>query len=634
MTGKNIGKYQIISELPPGSFGPVYLGRLPESATELEIRKIPLNRCSSAERALLKARIRRAAWVQHQLRHPGIVRLLDSFADAQSCYLVAEHVAGTNLRDLLQRQGLPTLSQALSLTRQALAALDYAHQLRYLDESDTLQIGLLHRDLKPASLVLDATGRLRITEFGVANLPDNPAYPFTGLQPGTLDYLAPELLRGADPDPRTDIFSLGVIIYEMLTGHHPYRRAVSWGAEDSHPGAGSRRLRPAGMAGGPRLSYDQPPPAIAEIRREVEPRLSRILMLALDRRPVVRYSSAAAFLQALQEYEGGVAEGARGEETAERDQGWRLRQREPVRSREPVVIRLPGSRQHHHSSPAQGESVDRILAKGSRKGTRYGALLIMVVLLASTVWIWLKDGYRLAKEPDEPTLAVAGPGGRPNGLAGTGEKMGPTIDAPASGDLSPTGALPETVQAGSADKAGEMFAQTASPGEPAATTSAPPTPATPPTPDEVETIALLAAARDADQNGRFDQALRLYDEYLGRGEVAAEARDVAIYVVKLRRFINHLETARQAYDRQDYARARAAYADALKLRPYSGFARAGLEDAEMKLSAPDNTPAVRPPVPPDELRQLNLSMAQSWSSTPPPRDLAWSGKWVDRWRWC
>lgn len=627
MSGKKIGKYQIISELPPGSFGPVYLARLPGTATELEIRKIPLTRCSSAERALLKARIRRAAWVQRQLKHPGIVRLLDSFADAQSCYLVAEHVAGTNLRDLLQRQGLPTLSQALSLTRQALAALDYAHQLRYLDESDTLQIGLLHRDLKPASLVLDAAGRLRITEFGVANLPDNPAYSYTGLQPGTIDYLAPELLRGADPDPRTDIFSLGVIIYEMLTGHHPYRRAVSSGAEEIRPGAVSRHLRPAGMADGPRLSYDQPPPAIAEIRREVEPRLSRILMLALDRRPMVRYPSAAAFLQELQEYEGGVAEGAPGEETAERDQGWRLRQREPVRSREPVVIKLPGSRQQHHSLPAPGESVDRILAKGSRNGPRYGALFIMLVMLAATVWVWLKDGYRLSRQPDEPTLEAAGPGGRP----GTGELGSPTIEAPARGDRSLTGTLPATDQAGSVASAGEMVAQ---PVSPEASADAPPTPPNAPTPAEVETVALLAAARDADQNGRFDQALRLYDDYLGRGEAAAEARDVAIYVVKLRRFINHLETARQAYDRQDYARARAAYADALKLRPYSGFARAGLEDAEMKLSAPDHTPAVRPPVPPDELRQLNLPMAQSWSATPPPRDPVGSGTWADRWRRC
>ncbi|MFM8392552.1 MAG: serine/threonine protein kinase, partial [Acidobacteriota bacterium] len=518
MSGKTIGKYQILSELPPGSFGPVYLGRLPGAAMELEIRKIPLNRCSSAERALLKARIRRAAWVQHQLKHPVIVRLLDSFADNQSCYLVAEHVAGTNLRDLLQRQGLPTLSQALSLTRQALGALDYAHHLRYFDETDNLQSGLLHRDLKPASLILDSLGRLRITEFGVANLPDNPAYAYTGLQPGTLDYLAPELRRGSEPDPKSDIFSLGVIIYEMLTGYHPYRRSAPRSAQPPVPGL------PWGeeMEAGPRISYDSAPPSIAEIRREVDPRLSRLLMLALDRRPSVRYPSAAAFLKALQEYEAGAGEVATGELSG--DRGWKLRRRGVARSQEPVVIQLPGSRPRETSRSGE-ESLDQILAPRRGSSSRYGAAALMILLLATTVWIWLKDGYRLPVGAERQELArmeeeqaggqvvpEASSHGSRQGAANPGDPLAPSLTAPplpspdhghevvdktgGGSDIAPPPSV-SVARTGPLDQAEEAQ-------------------------NRLGAIALLAAAREADQNGRFDQALGLYEEYLGRGEMAAE----------------------------------------------------------------------------------------------------------------
>ena len=112
----------------------------------------------------------------------------------------------------------------------------------------------------------------------------------------------------------------------------------------------------------------------------------------------------------------------------------------------------------------------------------------------------------------------------------------------------------------------------------------------------LEAIDRLAAAREADQNGRFAQAVQLYEEYLAMGAVASESRDVAPYLEKLKKFVGHLEAARLALEGRDLSAARSGYLEALRLRPSSGFARAGLAEVEALLRAPgaSTTPAPLP----------------------------------------
>lgn len=561
---RQIGKYQIISELTPGSLGPVYLGRQPGQAAEMVIRKVPFNHCSSAERVLLLARIRRAAWIQRQLRHPAIVRLHEAFTDGQACYLVSEHLAGTDLRQLLQRQGLPSPSQALSICRQLLVALDYAHNLRYLDESDSPQVGVLHRDLQPSVVLLDVTGRLRITSFGIANLPGNPAYPFTGIQPGTLEYLAPELRRGGEPDPRTDIYSLGVLIYELMTGYHPYPQSSGAG------GAGDILGRVV------RMDVEEPPRPICEIRSDISPRISRVLMLAIDRRPAIRHQSASAFLRALSEYEPEVGEG---NPTEPRVRAESPERRPPVaRARTPVPAQPPVNLGSHQSEP-RNETVDRILSTKRFSLYRFAIITTVVLLLAATVWVWLLDGYQVKTDS-----ARSG-----SGYQVGAEQARPPVAALASAPTANNAAAvtPATIPVDTtvANENGLV--------------SADPRSAQPPEEDgQVGAITLLTKAREADQNGRFGEALQLYEDYLRMGPVAAESRDVSIYITKLRSFIESLETAKQAFERGDYRRARTAYTEALRLRPYSGFAKAGLEDAEARLVEPGIPVPTQPPDPP------------------------------------
>lgn len=576
MTGRSIGRYQIISELTPGSLGPIYLGRLPGQATEMVIRKVPLNRCSPSERVLLVARIRRAAWIQRQLRHPAIVRFQEAFSDGQACYLVSEHVAGTNLRELLQRQGPPAPAQALGICRELLVALDYAHNLRYFDESDTPLVGILHRDLQPTNVVVDVTGRLRVTGFGVANLPGSPTYPFTGLQPGTLEYLAPELRRGAEPDPRADIFSLGVIIYELMTGHHPYLQLGS----AAGPGA---IASPDSF-----LNTDEPPP-ISSIRSDIDPRISRVLMLAIDRRPAVRHQTAATFLRALNEYDPGFPEKEMPEKNLRAEPA--SHRSSNARARSSVVVPVTPSISQVGRN-REGGSIDRILSTKKFSPLRFGAVSVIVLLLAVIVRVWLTDGYRVRmvspgdRVASERANTATDPAADQGLVATLGQAARPTVESvpgrvdSESGFPNPPASLTEPAADGA-----DRFAP-ASPGGAEG--------------GQLGAIALLTKAREADQNGRFSDALRLYEDYLQLGELATEARDVSIYVEKLKSFIDNLEAAKRAFDRGDYRQARAAYAEALRLRPYSGFAKAGLEDAEARLAQPALTDPGPPSDPPPD----------------------------------
>jgi serine/threonine protein kinase len=567
MTGRVIGNYQIVSELTPGR---VYLARPQGQSTELVIRKIPFAGCSPVQRVQLKSRLRRVAWFQFQLKHAAIARLVDSFQTEQAWYLVSEYVPGTTLRELLQRQGPPTPVQALNVCRQALGVLEYLHNLSFLDEADLPQTGLLHGDLKPESLVLDAAGRLRIVEVGTANLPDSPTFSYTGLRPGTLEYMAPELLRGDEPDPRTDIFSLGVLIYELLTGYHPYLRMAR--RETESPGS---------PAAGARLYFDAPAQPIDEIRTDLEPGLSRLLMPALERRPAARYATATAFLQAIDEYEAGLFETRPVDPPAgplhatpasERTAG---NSRPPASSpgptgsgrlREPVVISINASPRSLGSpgSPGNrgtGASPSRSRKTGIRRFLPGAILFLLIAVIAGRL---LVDG--------EAILHAFGRflSGTDPGNPGIGNQV--TVDSPLSPSTSPPTGSPAT-------------------GSPTAG------PSDGPPEGRLVAIRRLAAARDADQNGRFAQAVQLYEEYLQMGEVATESRDVTLYVEKLKSFMGHLEAARLAFERQDLAAARLGYVEALKLRPFSGFARAGLTEVEELLKARERATRSEPKPP-------------------------------------
>src|SRR5262249_12807247 len=168
-------------------------------------------------------------------------------------------------------------------------ALDYTHNFNYVDESDINHTGVIHRDVKPSNLLLDTKGRLKITDFGIAKVVGEKGVTGTtqfGSHPGTIEYMSPEQLRGGEIDKRSDIYSMGVTFYEMLSGRLPFELASIGSDRDIR--RGQNELEPT---------------AILERRPDLPPALAALVMRAVRRSPSDRYQSANDFLDALRPYE-------------------------------------------------------------------------------------------------------------------------------------------------------------------------------------------------------------------------------------------------------------------------------------------------------------------------------------------
>ena len=212
-------EYQISRMIGRGGMGAVYLGTDPTLRRPVAIKILPpeLSRLPG-----FSDRFRREAWALAQLEHPHIVNIYQFGTTADGhLFFVMEYVEGTNLADLLlnQKAGHPDTppfppGQVLEIACQVCDALTGAHSQ-----------GILHRDIKPANLLRDATGRIKLVDFGLARPIDKtrPESQLTGTHQviGTRDYMAPELLDGQDIDGRVDVYAVGVLIYEMLTGELP-----------------------------------------------------------------------------------------------------------------------------------------------------------------------------------------------------------------------------------------------------------------------------------------------------------------------------------------------------------------------------------------------------------------------------
>ena len=289
MIGRIIGNYRITSELAQGGMGDVYRGQHVHLPREVVVKSILLGAFSPSAQSHLKARFRREAYIQSQLDHPNIVRVYEFFAAEDNYYIVMEYVPGMTLRELLSRQGVPTAAQAVYLFKQALSALEYAHNFSYVDESDIRHTGIIHRDIKPANILLDHKGKLKLTDFGIVKVlgeQGSGAMTQSGFHPGTIEYMSPEQLLGLDIDVRSDLYSLGVTFYEMLCGRLPFLRSATgsdWEVRKGH--------------------IEIEPPPILEIRADIPPTLAAIVMRSLQKSPNERFQTAAEFLEALQIHE-------------------------------------------------------------------------------------------------------------------------------------------------------------------------------------------------------------------------------------------------------------------------------------------------------------------------------------------
>ena len=267
-SGTKLGPYEIVSSLGAGGMGEVYRARDPRLKREVAIKVLPQS--LSLDRDRLR-RFEQEALATAALNHPNILAVFDIGTDENSPYVVSELLEGETLRDRLRSGSIPvrkTLDYALQI----------AHGLAAAHEK-----GIIHRDLKPENLFLTKDGRVKILDFGLAKLTQTESGGHTSLPTlthatelgtvmGTAGYMSPEQVRGVAVDARSDIFSFGVILYEMLSGKRAFHRET---AADTMSAI---------------LKED--PPDLSETNRNISPVLERILQHCLEKNPEQRFHSA------------------------------------------------------------------------------------------------------------------------------------------------------------------------------------------------------------------------------------------------------------------------------------------------------------------------------------------------------
>ncbi len=204
-----IGRYPILGQLGSGGMGVVYLARDPELDREIALKTLPASFAQDAERI---ARFRREARMLAAVTHPNIAMIHTIEESEGSVFLTMERVAGTSLDDTLRSGAIP-VSETLRIGRQITAAVEAAHRR-----------GIIHRDLKPANAMVTPEGHVKVLDFGLArSIQGLDGLTVDGAVMGTPGYASPEQLRGEAIDVRTDIWAIGCILYECLTGNAPFR---------------------------------------------------------------------------------------------------------------------------------------------------------------------------------------------------------------------------------------------------------------------------------------------------------------------------------------------------------------------------------------------------------------------------
>jgi serine/threonine-protein kinase len=212
MSLKKLGRYDLTRVLGKGAMGMVYEGKDPNLDRRVAIKTIKVENLTNEEAAEYEVRFRTEARSAARLQHPNIVSVYDSDRDAQVAYLVMEFIQGEDLKHHLDHGEVYTLEQTLGIMNDLLSALDYAHRQN-----------IVHRDIKPANLLMEASGRAKLTDFGVARIQDSgDATRTQGSMVGTLKYMSPEQVQGQPIDSRTDLFAAGVVLYQLLTGRRPF----------------------------------------------------------------------------------------------------------------------------------------------------------------------------------------------------------------------------------------------------------------------------------------------------------------------------------------------------------------------------------------------------------------------------
>ncbi len=265
-----LGRYELRGVLGKGAMGVVYEGFDPSLnrpvAVKTILKSIVLD--EETERAY-SARFAREARAVARLNHPHIVQVYDFGEQEDIAYLVMEFIEGRELRALFEARERFEPAEAVRIMNELLDALEFAHEA-----------GVIHRDVKPANVMLDAQRRVKLADFGVARLQDGNDRSKGGTMVGTAAFMAPEQITGGRADRRTDVFSAGIVLYQLLTDEQPFKGEGAWTVAKQ-------------------VMQDEPARPSTKATR-VSPAFDQIINRALAKKPDQRYASAREFAAALQ----------------------------------------------------------------------------------------------------------------------------------------------------------------------------------------------------------------------------------------------------------------------------------------------------------------------------------------------
>ena len=266
---KKIGKYEILGTLGKGGMGIVYKALDPDIEREVAIKTLRFDTLSeSMEKEELLTRVIREAKAAGRLNHPGIITIYDVVRDEDLTYIVMQYVDGPSLQALIDSGKSFSPQEIIDVLKPVSDALDFAHQG-----------GIVHRDIKPANILIDKSGQPFLADFGVARI-ETSTLTMAGTTVGTLSYMSPEQVKGQTVDKRSDIFALGVILYELLTGKKPF--------------------------GGDNMStilyriVNEEPQRITDINKELHGRYEDVVRRALAKNPEDRYQSCREMIADLE----------------------------------------------------------------------------------------------------------------------------------------------------------------------------------------------------------------------------------------------------------------------------------------------------------------------------------------------
>jgi len=265
MIGNMVGSYKITDKIGEGGMGAVFRGIDVMLEREVAIKML---RPELSRQPNIVERFRSEAVTLAKLNHPNIATLYSFLRQGDDFFMVMEFVRGETLDNVIRNSGAMACDSATGLLCQALEGIDHAHRM-----------GIIHRDIKPANIMLTESGTLKVMDFGIARVLGTARMTKQGNIVGTIEYMSPEQVRGQETDARSDIYSLGILLYEMLTGRVPF-------ASDSEYDLMKMQIEDAPA-----------PPRVfaADISQAIE----QAIMRSLAKKPDARFQSAAEFRNML-----------------------------------------------------------------------------------------------------------------------------------------------------------------------------------------------------------------------------------------------------------------------------------------------------------------------------------------------